>query len=840
MPRPQEFCTRVEQRFHAARPTRDELARIVLDEMYQFVGILDAQGTVQEINRSALEAVDATREQVIGRPFWETAWWTVSPELQELLKNLVRRAASGEFVRIELQHYGGGRRELIDVDFSLKPIRGSSGAVAYLIAEGRNITERKRAEAEVTRKNDEIRSLYGRLKEFDNLKTQFFANVSHELRTPLTLILGPADKWLDSGDLSPKLRVDLDVIRRNARILLRLVNDLLDVSKLEAGRMDVHYARVDLARLVRETAANFDGLAQELGIAYAVTTPPTLLADIDAEKMQRVLVNLVSNAFKFTPPGGRIAVSLRVPADDPSTALLETVDSGPGIPPELRARIFERFYQVEGGPTRRVGGSGLGLTIAQEFTCLHHGTIAVDDGPGGGALFRVHLPLRAPGRVGEEGNAKRLEDVVAGNGGAATLGIAELETVGRGSLPASAPATLADRPLALVVEDNAEMNRFIAEVLTSRWRVARAFDGREGVEQALALRPDIIVSDIMMPRLSGDELVKAVREHPDMDGVPILMLTARHEDALRVRLLQDGAQDYILKPFAAAELLARASNWIAVSRTRRVLQHELTSGKHDLSSLAADLVERKRALGVMLDAAQNAREAAEDASRSKTDFLNLVSHELRTPLATILLQVQLMQHTDLPLPARSSLQLLDNSSTRLKRLLESVLEYTRIKSGRIPNRCEPIDVQAHAKEIVDELRPQAEQKGLELRFITEGTPSPPLQANPELLRLILVNLLGNAVKYTSTGGVTVSVACDDVTFRIAVADTGPGIPEEERSSIFEPFRQLGTVRHKHHPGFGLGLTIAREMAGALGARIELESVVGQGSIFTVVVPKGGC
>jgi PAS domain S-box-containing protein len=826
--------------------------------MYQFIAILDAEGTVLEINQSALTAVGATRDQIVGRPFWETHWWTVSTELQEFLKGLIRRAAGGEFVRTELKHYGaGGQKELIDVDFSLKPVRGRSGKVEYLIPEGRDITEKKRAEAEIAGKNEEIRSLFEKLKEFDKLKTQFFANVSHELRTPLALILGPAEKWLSSTELAPKLRTDVETIQRNARILLRLVNDLLDISKLEAGKMTLTYVRMDLARLVRETTANFDAIAEERRIAYTTSTPESLLADIDPEKVRRVLLNILSNAFKFTPAEGKIRIALRAGEGDedvePGTAILEIADSGPGVSEELRERIFERFFQVEGGATRRVGGTGLGLSIAQEFAWLHGGTITVEEAPEGGALFRIRLPLVAPTslvarQVDENVEAGLVVDH-------AVLTTAELEA---GTPPPETGAGVTDarvadasrieetseeiaaRSLVLVVEDNPEMNRFVAETLSTRYRVITALDGRTGLEKAMALKPDLIVSDVMMPRLSGDELVAALRRQSVMDRVPILLLTAKADEAVRVSLLRGGAQDYIQKPFSVEELKARVGAWITVSRARKALQEALSTSQLDVTALVTEVLARQRDLRATLEAVQLAKEEAERASRVKTDFLNLVSHELRTPLSTLSGQIQILElkKEHFPQEYRSSLTRLSKASDRLQTMLDSLLEYARLKSGRVTYAPEALDLERLVANVVDELVPRAEEKGLILT-IKNPRPMPRIYSSTELLHLIMTNLIGNAIKFTEKGDIQVSLAHGEGMYTITVADTGLGIPEAQQSVIFEPFEQLAAVRHKHGPGFGLGLAIVKELVGILGGRLELRSEADRGSTFTVTLPGGG-
>lgn len=412
--------------------------------------------------------------------------------------------------------------------------------------------------------NEKISQLYQKTLELDTLKSQFFANVSHELRTPLTLILAPLERRLRrpaGPDFPEAERRETEIMLRNARQLYRHVTDLLDAAKLEAGRMTLAWARLDLARLVRTMASHFESLAAERHIDYTVLAPEALQAEADGEKLQRVLLNLLSNAFKFTPDGGAIALRL---AEKDGYALIEVQDNGPGVAPALREAVFERFRQGEGNAQRRRGGTGLGLAIVKDFVELHGGTVKLGEASGGGALFSVRLPLAAPaGTV--LGTQMQLDEVID------RQAVEELEVRVADMTTGEEQAIAADAPLVLVVEDNADMNEFIAATLRPHYRVACARDGREGMDKALALHPDLILSDVMMPVMSGDEMVVALRHQHGMDNVPIVMLTAKADDDLRMRLLKEGVQDYLNKPFSTEELLVRVDGLVA-SRRRTVAE----------------------------------------------------------------------------------------------------------------------------------------------------------------------------------------------------------------------------------------------------------------------------
>ena len=581
---------------------RQKLARTILDEMYQFVGLLDADGNVLDINRVALEGAGIRLDEIQGKPFWEARWWLVSRETQDLQRALVQQARSGEFVRRDIEIFGDAAgEETIIIDFSLEPVRDRGGNIVFLLAEGRNITEKKRAEAEIARKNEELQRLLDRVRELDRLKSDFFANVSHELRTPLALIHGPAQSMLSSGDnLTDLQRHDLAVIQRNATTLLKHVNDLLDLSKLDAGWHTVEYARVDLARQVRAGAAHFDALAPQRSLSYVVCAPDTLPAEVDPDKFDRVLLNLLSNAFKFTPAGGRIRCGLE--SIGPDRVLLSVQDSGPGVKPEMRATIFERFRQGQTGTTREFGGTGLGLAIAKDFVDLHAGSISVSTAPGGGALFQVELPRNAPqGTYVSKAESAPSSSAVPGFR-EFVEDFAQPDVAETASVEEEAPG----RPRILVVEDNAEMRRFITRMLGNEYRIIPAADGEEALAKAAAEVPDLVVTDLMMPKMGGDRMVAEMRARPSLAQVPVIVLSAKADEELRVQLLSESVQDYVVKPFSAQELRARVRNQVALKRMRDLLRMELESQDTDVAELSRQLYESRAALERSLEAQREA------------------------------------------------------------------------------------------------------------------------------------------------------------------------------------------------------------------------------------------
>jgi CheY-like chemotaxis protein len=439
----------------------------------------------------------------------------------------------------------------------------------------------------------DLARLYERSKEVEEAKTRFFANVSHELRTPLALILAPVERMLQQPSLTPEERFDLELVAKNARLLRKQVDDLLDVARMESGRLAADYARLDLARLVRSAAEGFAGLAQERNTKLVVEVPEALEAQLDEDKIHRVLLNLLSNAFRATPPGGVVRVTLTRPSD--THALIVVADSGPGIAPELRTLVFERFRQLEGGPT---GGSGLGLAIVRDFVELHGGSVVVEGAPEGGAALRVDLPLAAPAgtTVVTDAGVKHVERREARE----RAEQAAVEALTPTPAPALEHVDAGARARVLVVEDEVDMGELVRVVLHGEHHVVVARDGAHALALVDEMKepPDLVITDLMMPRVDGADLVRALRARPSLDHTPVLMLTARTDEDVRVDLLRFGAQDYVVKPFSTEELRVRAKNLVATKRAGDVLRRELAESSADLASLAATLAatlaDRKR------------------------------------------------------------------------------------------------------------------------------------------------------------------------------------------------------------------------------------------------------
>jgi PAS domain S-box-containing protein len=422
------------------------------------------------------------------------------------------------------------------------------------------------------------------LYELDRAKTAFFSNVSHEFRTPLTLMLGPVEDLLARShtDLPPAAAGQLEVVNRNGLRLLRLVNTLLDFSRIEAGRVRATYQATDLATFTVELASVFRAAVERAGLHLTVDCPPLgKPVFVDRDMWEKIVLNLLSNAFKFTF-AGEIVVTLR---QVDGAAALRVRDSGTGIPPEEIARLFERFHRVENARGRTHEGSGIGLALVQELAKLHGGAVTVESVVGEGSTFAVTIPLGTAHLPSDQiGESRPTVSTVLGAGPYVEEALRWLpddehpEDALGGELP-SHLETLAvpalqpereedDRPLVLVADDNADMRQYLFRLLAERYRVRTVADGEAALAAVREQLPRLVLTDVMMPRLDGFGLLRELRADPRMRDLPVIMLSARAGEESRVEGLQAGADDYLIKPFSARELLARVQSSLELARVR--------------------------------------------------------------------------------------------------------------------------------------------------------------------------------------------------------------------------------------------------------------------------------
>jgi signal transduction histidine kinase/DNA-binding response OmpR family regulator/ligand-binding sensor domain-containing protein len=448
------------------------------------------------------------------------------------------------------------------------------------------IIERTR---EIQEKNKQLKDQSEKLKEMDKVKSRFFANISHEFRTPLTLIMGPMEQMLsDSQDQRQQKR--LSMMLRNSQRLLTLINQLLELSRFDSGKVKLQAAPRDIVPFVKEIVSSFQLAAQKNRLElefYSEKESITLY--IDAPKMEDVMYNLLINALKFTPPGGKIAVSVFIrqreqqdPRDHPPKGSsipgfvnLSVQDTGIGIPKEQLSHIFDRFFQTQGPRQEALKGTGIGLALIKENVALHHGKIDVHSQEGKGTEFVIRLPLGhahlEPGEIIDTAAAppqspkyQEIESLYM------LAGSEDKEQADEA--PGVVDTLDREKPIILVVEDHTEVRKYICEPLKAEYTVIEGADGKEGIEKAREIMPDLIVSDIMMPGVDGYELCRELKRDIKTSHIPVILLTAKASEESIIQGLETGADDYITKPFNSKILAVRIKNLIEL---RRQLQQKI-------------------------------------------------------------------------------------------------------------------------------------------------------------------------------------------------------------------------------------------------------------------------
>jgi signal transduction histidine kinase/ligand-binding sensor domain-containing protein/DNA-binding response OmpR family regulator len=431
--------------------------------------------------------------------------------------------------------------------------------------------------------------------ETDKIKSRFFANISHEFRTPLTLILGPAEKII--SDSSDDVKKEAGIIKKNSKRLLQLVNQLLDLSKLEAGKLKLEASKNNIVSFVKGIALSFESLFEEKDITLKIVSEKDLIeVYFDKEKMIKVFSNILSNAFKFTPKNGRIVVLIKechaepaLPAGrlDSASFINEKIpgqarndnmkgfveikirDTGIGIPQEEIPKLFDRFYQVDSSFTKEYQGTGIGLALAKELVELHHGTISVESEIGRGTEFIVCLPLGKKHLKEEEiefkGNTVSSE--------ADNLILSDTEEDYKNINSPNEISADEDKTIILIVEDNYDMREYIKEILDKNYNIEEAINGEQGIRKAESIIPDLIISDLMMPKMDGNEMTRILKNNEKTSHIPVIILTAKTGQENKLEGLETGADDYLTKPFDIKELQIRIKNLINL---RKKLQEKLS------------------------------------------------------------------------------------------------------------------------------------------------------------------------------------------------------------------------------------------------------------------------
>lgn len=661
----------------------------------------------------------------------------------------------------------------------------AAGQIATAVTNARAYEEeRKRAEA---------------LAELDRAKTTFFSNVSHEFRTPLTLMLGLLEDTLTEDGLPRHAQEKLKTAHRNSLRLLKLVNTLLDFSRIEAGRIEAVYEPVDLATFTSDLASNFRSAIERAGLKLVVECPQLEeLVYIDREMWEKIVLNLLSNAFKFTL-AGEIKVAVK-PAGE--TVELVISDTGTGIPSAELPHLFERFHRVKDARGRSYEGSGIGLALVVELVKLHGGNIRVTSQVDRGTTFIISIPT---GTVHLDEQRIGAPRVLSSTGLRAQTYVeealrwlpAETDFQSTTMIRSSSQSAASSAGRILLADDNADMREYLCHLLGSNYEIIAVADGETALAEAQKRSFDLVLTDVMMPRLDGFGLLRALRADDRTRAIPVIMLSARAGEEQRVEGLAAGADDYLVKPFSARELLARIESNLKLAR----LRHE--------------------------------------QERRKDEFLATLAHELRNPLAPINNGLQLIRLAGGdPAMLEQARGMMERQLQHLQRLVDDLLDVSRISRNKLELRKEFVELVTVVRSAIETSRPLIEAANQEL-MLRMPAESVLVDADPMRLAQAFSNLLNNAAKYSEKPGqILLEVQSQGEEVEIRIRDTGIGIPADKLPTIFDMFVQVDGSLERSQGGLGIGLTLVKRLIQLHGGMIQVRSEgPGKGSEFIVRLPR---
>lgn len=686
-------------------------------------------------------------------------------------------------------------------------------------------------------RRQEVTSARDKLAVLDEAKNRFTANVHHELRTPLTLIIGPLEGILsrDYGDLPEPIERPLQVMRANSKRLLLLINDLLDLAKLESKQFAICRRIVDLRSIANDVVVRASALAERNGVDVSWHAAPEVTSvSADPDAVDKVLTNLVGNALKFTPRGGRVAVEIR---GANGGMQVDVSDDGIGLTSDQLTRVFDRFAQVD-TEKRKHEGTGIGLSLSKELVEFHGGEIwARSDGPHKGSTFSFYIPSGTTDTT-SEGDTSPTE---AANDHAFVL---------PPEVPDSREVDSRETPLhpqdagrVLVVDDNAEMRELIRFVLSREFSVETVQDGAEAWARLRQDDFDLVVTDIMMPRMSGTELCRRIKSEENLTSIPVVLVSSKASDDMRIEGLEIGADDYVTKPFHPRELLARSRSLVQLRRTQTDLAErnvELKSALSKLTLAQSKIVETERLVAVGELAAG-------------------IAHEVNNPVNYALNAARIMDGTIHSIcdvfdgkskgPAAGDARDGDNEFGQLteeirdlsgiiqdglERTARLVLSLRDLSSPAEADDYREVDLSEAIQSTIDLIRRDLASRGVNLRFDKPVAPVV-VRGDSGSLKQLVLNVLKNAAEAMDgvRGDVVVEVGESISEVRILFRDQGSGVNLEERERIFDPFFSTkGPGR-----GTGLGLPICRKIAAAHGGSLELKETSGRGSVFELALPK---
>ncbi len=690
------------------------------------------------------------------------------------------------------------------------------------------------AKHELNTTKNSLEVSYQKLQELDQIKSKFFANISHELRTPITLILAPTEMMLSRnlGSLTKDQEKYLTIMQTNSLRLLKLINNLLDLAKVDAGKMELYYNRADFPKYVNEVVFSVSPMAEKKSLNLQFLCEETIPEFFfDADKIEKVILNLVFNALKFTEKG-EITVTCSRQEND---VLVKVADSGIGIPKEHMPKLFSRFSQADSSASRKYEGTGIGLALSRELVELHHGKIWAESEEGKGATFLFTIPIYTrledvpgaldrrteivdvPQKRREEDWTKSLET----QADYATTGIVQEGT----PLPEETSRTDSRHRL-LLVEDNPNMLSYIASQLKDDYQLLFAKDGKEGVDRAKSDIPDLIISDVMMPYKDGYQLCREVKEEPRTCHIPVILLTAKTGISTKIEGLEHGADDYLTKPFNSQELRARVRSLINLRKLEREIQlrnHQLEETLRELKETQSQLVqsEKMAALGLLVAG---------------------VAHEINNPvsfakgsLAIVRRSLEQIKNADRLSPSEKtemfedvdiSVQVIKNGLDRTENIIRNLKTFIR-KDEEV---LKPFDLHEGFDSTLQLFQHEIIHRITIHRSYGKISS---IEAIPGQINQAFMNVLQNAVQsIQDRGEIFIKTEQEGNHVRISIRDTGSGISEKDLPHIFDPFFTTKEVGK----GTGLGMTITYKIIENHHGKIDVKSKVGSGTEIIMTLP----
>lgn len=695
----------------------------------------------------------------------------------------------------------------------------------------RKVEERTRELAESKR---QIEESYQKLQDLDQIKSKFFANISHELRTPITLILAPTEMMLSRnlGKLTKDQEKYLTIMQTNSLRLLKLINNLLDLAKVDAGKMELYYNRADFSKYVNGVVFSVSPMAEKKSLALRFSSDEIIPEFFfDADKIEKVILNLVFNALKFTEKG-EINVSC---SQQENEVLVKVSDTGIGIPKEHMPKLFSRFSQADSSASRKYEGTGIGLALARELVELHHGKIWAESEEGRGTTFFFSIPIYTrledvPGTLDRRNEIvpvperRRKEDWTKSletQADYATAGIVQ-----EAASLQEETSRADDRHRLLLVEDNPNMLSYIASQLKEDYRLLFAKDGREGVDRAKSDIPDLIISDVMMPYKDGYQLCREIKEEPRTCHIPVILLTAKTDLSTKIEGLEHGADDYLTKPFHSQELRARVRSLLSLRKLEREIQlrnHQLEETLRALKETQGQLVQSEKMAALGLLVAGVAHEINNPVSFAKGSLaivrrsLDQIKNADRLSPAEM---TELLEDLDI------SVHVIKNGLDRTESIIRNLKSFVRKDEEII----KPFDLHEEFESTLQLFQHEIAHR---ITIHREYGKVSPIEAIPGQINQAFMNVIQNAVQaIPDRGEVFIKTEQEGDHVRISVRDTGAGISEKDLPHIFDPFfttKEVGS-------GTGLGMTITYKIIETHHGKIEVKSKVGSGTEVVISLP----